>query len=81
MGKFCTALELSDGKADGASSPALLCQRIVGWFGLEETLKIICSHGQGHLPLSRAAPSPAQPWLYSNTAKARCFRRNHLIVK
>ena len=41
--------------------------RIVEWFGLGGTLKIIqfqtpC-HGQGHLPLDQVAQSPVQPGL------------------
>jgi len=41
--------------------------RIVEWFGLEGTLKIIwfqpLCHGQGHLQLDQAAQSPLQPGL------------------
>ncbi|NXM63783.1 WASF1 protein, partial [Illadopsis cleaveri] len=40
--------------------------KILEWVGLERTLKLTpfhpC-HGQGHLPLSQAAPSPVQPGL------------------
>uniref|UniRef100_A0A8C3PLQ6 Uncharacterized protein n=1 Tax=Calidris pygmaea TaxID=425635 RepID=A0A8C3PLQ6_9CHAR len=44
-----------------------LVHRIIEWFGLEGTLKIIefqtpC-HGQGHLPLDQVAQSPIQPGL------------------
>jgi len=42
-------------------------KRIIEWFKLEGTLKIIqfqlpC-HGQGHLPLEQVAQSPIQPGL------------------
>ena len=41
--------------------------RIIEWFGLEGTLKIIWfqppCHGQGHLPLDQVAQSPIQPGL------------------
>jgi len=41
--------------------------RIIEWFGLEGTLKIILflppCHGQGHIPLDQVAQSPIQPSL------------------
>jgi len=41
--------------------------RIIDWFGLEGTLKVITvrspCHGQGHLLLDQGAQSPMQPGL------------------
>ncbi|XP_066052747.1 alpha- and gamma-adaptin-binding protein p34 isoform X1 [Chamaea fasciata] len=47
-------------------SSYVMCHRIMesGIFGVRRDLKLIPSHGQGHLPLSQAAPSPnVQPGL------------------
>lgn len=35
--------------------------RIIEWLGLEDTLKIIKFHRQGHLPPDQDAQSPIQP--------------------
>ena len=46
---------------------SLIKHRIIEWFGLEGTLKIIwfqaICHGQGHLPVDQVAQSPIQPGL------------------
>ena len=53
--------------------------RIIEWFGLEGTLKIIWvqppCHGQGHPPLDQVAQSPIQPGLEPVIAEHNQFFR------
>ena len=54
----------------GNAAKIPLCHRIIEWFGLEGTLKLIqfqppC-HGQGHLPLDQVAQNSIQPGQFTH---------------
>ncbi|KAK4827689.1 hypothetical protein QYF61_020823 [Mycteria americana] len=73
---FGNKIRKSSGHCFSSSESRLLSMqqnhRIIEWFGLEGTLKIIffqpTCHGPGHLPLDQVAQSPIQPGL-------ECFQR------
>jgi len=63
LGNVCPIHSLSA----GTHERKMQNHRVIEWYGLEGTLKIIWfkppCHGQGHLPLDEVAQSPIQPGL------------------